>query len=73
MYIIREAMMSCMGMIHDLRRPDRGNEDRVHNGRPEQLERVRIIGEGKYGELRLGELFAEEEAWKGIELEKERG
>jgi hypothetical protein len=61
---IREAMMSCMRMIHDLRRPDRRDEDRVHNGRPEQLEREGITGEGKYYELRLGELFAEEEGYR---------
>jgi hypothetical protein len=61
---IREATMSCMGMVHDLRRPNRGNEDRVHNGRPEQLERGGITGEDKYGELRVGELFAEEEGYR---------
>jgi hypothetical protein len=60
---IREATMSCMGMIHDLRRPDRRDGDRVHDGRPEQLERVGITEEDKYGELRAGELFAEEEGY----------
>jgi hypothetical protein len=64
MYIIREATISCMRMIHDLRRPDRRDEDRVHNKIPEQLERVGITGEGKYGELGVGELFAEEEGYQ---------
>jgi hypothetical protein len=61
---IREATMSCMGMIHDLRRPDRREEDRVHDKIPEQLERVRITGEDKYGELGVGELFVEEEGYR---------
>jgi hypothetical protein len=64
MHIIMEATMSCMRMIHDWRRPDGRDEDRVHDRRPEQLERVAITGEEKSGESRVGELFAEEEGYQ---------